>query len=134
MVATRASLEASEPSGVDAELRRCVRDLVALSSLPALWVNADARQIAEGLGQLAVSILDLEFACVFLHDPKLESVHYHERSAGKLIDLERLRERYRPNAKFEMDDGSHGRLSATCMPIGRDPGSGLIAFSRRAGF
>ena len=57
MVATRALSEVSNPSNGEASLRRCVRDLVALSSLPALWIKADASQIADSIGQLAVSIL-----------------------------------------------------------------------------
>lgn len=134
MTATRALLHASEGSSTDAELRRCIRDLVALSSLPALWVKADARQIADSLGQLAASILDVEFACVFMRGDELESVHCHHRSIERPIDLARVRERYRPNSKFEIDDGNDGRLRATCVPLGTDPGSGLVALSRRPGF
>ena len=122
------------PSDSEAELRRCVRDLVALSSLPALWIKADASQIADSIGQLAVSILDAEFACVLLRDPAFEAVHCHERSDGRPIDLGRVRDLYRPNAMFELDDGNQDRLRATCVPIGRDPGSGIIALSGRADF
>lgn len=134
MVATRALLQASEVSGTDAELRRCVRDLVGLSSLPALWIKADAGQIADSLGQLTVSMLDVEFACVRLRDPKIEAVHCHERSVATPTHLARVRESYRPNSKFEIDDANYGRLRATCVPIGTDPGSGLIALSRRSDF
>src|ERR1700753_4225170 len=98
MVATRALPEVFDSSEGDAHLRRCVRDLVALSSLPALWVKADASQIADSLGQLAVSILDVDFVCVFLHDPGLEVVHCHGRSSARPGDLPRIRERYRPNS------------------------------------
>jgi PAS domain S-box-containing protein len=35
---------------------------------------------------------------------------------------------------FELDDGSQDRLRATCVPIGRDPGCGIVAFSRRTDF
>jgi PAS domain S-box-containing protein len=134
MVATRAPVETSENSGAETELRRCVRDLVALSSLPALWVKADAVQTADSLGQLAVSILDAEFACVFLRDPKLERVHYHERSTATPSDLARVLENYRPNSKFEIDDGHRDPLRATCVPIGSNPGSGIVALSRRSRF
>ncbi len=134
MVATRAPLRTSASSGADAELRRCVRDLVALSSLPALWINADANEIAKSLGQLAVSIVDADFACVFLHDPELEAVYRHQRSMERPLDLERVRERFRPNSRFEIDDGNQDRLLATCMPIGREPGCGLVALSWRPGF
>jgi PAS domain S-box-containing protein len=134
MVATRALSEVSDPSEGEAQLRRCVRDLVALSTLPALWIKADASQIADSIGQLAVSILDAEFACVLLRDPAFESVHRHERARGRSIDMGRVWDLYRPNAMFEIDDGNQDRLRATCVPIGRDPRSGIIALSGRADF
>jgi PAS domain S-box-containing protein len=134
MVGTRALLQTSESCGSDGELRRCVRDLVALSSLPALWTKADPSQIAESVGLLAVSILDADFACVFLHDPQMEAVHCHRRSNERLIDRALIRERYRPNSMFEIEDGDRGRLRAMCVPIGREAGSGLVALSRRPDF
>jgi PAS domain S-box-containing protein len=134
MVATRALFQVSDSSESDAELRRCVRDMVALSTLPALWIKADVSQIANSIGQLAVSILDAEFACVFLHDPAFEALHCHDRSRGRLIDLGSVRDLYRPNETFELDEANEDRLRATCVPIGRDPGSGIIALSRRADF
>jgi hypothetical protein len=120
-------LQTSGSRGSDAELRRCVRDLVALSSLPALWIKADPCQIAESVGLLAVSILDAEAACVFLHDPQMEAIHCHGGTNEQLIDLASIRERYRPNSTFEIEDGDRGALRAVCVPIGRETGSGLVA-------
>ncbi len=134
MVATRALFQISDSAASEAALRRCVRDLVALSSLPSLWIKADAIQIVDSIGQLAVSILDAEFACVFLRDPAFEAVHCHERSKGRQMDMGRVRELYRPNTTFELDDDNQDRLWATCVPIGRNPGSGIIALSGRADF
>jgi PAS domain S-box-containing protein len=134
MVGTRSLLQTSEADGSDEELRRCVRDLVALSSLPALWVKADPRQIAESVGLLAVSILDVDFACVFLRDPQMEALYCHRRSNERLIDIARVRESYRPNTVFEIADVDRDRLRAMCVPIGREVGSGLVALSRRPNF
>jgi PAS domain S-box-containing protein len=134
MVGTRALFQTSETHGSDGELRRCLRDLVALSSLPAIWVKADPGQIAESVGLLAVSILDADFACVFLRDPQMEAVHCRRRSNERSIDLARIRDSYRPNSTFEMEDGDRGRLRAMCVPIGREAGSGLVALSRRPDF
>lgn len=133
MVATRLS-QISQSVDTEAELRRCIRDLISLSSLPALWIKADAGQIADGLAQLAVSILDAEFACVLLSQPKVEILRCHERSMSRPIDLAQLREKCRPNSRFEIDDETYGRLRATCVPIGRDRGSALITLSRRSVF
>ena len=102
--------------------------------MPALWIKADASQIADSIGQLAVSILDAELACVFLRDPAFEAVHRHERARGRSIDLGRVRDLYRANAMFELDGANQDRLRATCVPIGRDPESGIIALSGRADF
>lgn len=134
MVGSRTLLQTSETFGSDGELRRCVRDLVALSSVPALWIKADPGQIAESVGLLAVSILDADFAYVFLRDPQMEAVHSHPRSNERLIDHARIRERYRPNSMFEIEDSDRGRLRATCVPIGREASSGLVALSRRPDF
>ncbi|HTC03515.1 MAG TPA: PAS domain S-box protein [Xanthobacteraceae bacterium] len=134
MVATRALLQVPQSSDTEAELRCCIRDLLSLSSLPALWVKADAGQIADSLAQLAVSILDAEFACVFLREPKMEILRCHERFLATPIDPLRLREKYRPNSKFEIVDDTYGRLRATCVPLGRDHGSALITLSRRPDF
>ena len=47
-------------------LRRCIRDLLALSALPALWKSLDARQIAESIAEALVSMLDAEFVHIML--------------------------------------------------------------------
>jgi two-component sensor histidine kinase len=133
MVATRALFQVPQSADTEAELRRCIRDLLSLSSLPALWIKADASQIADSLAQLTVSILDADFACVILRNPQLEIMQCHERFISKPIDLARVRERCRSNSQFEIDHES-GLLRAICLPIGRDVGSGLIALSRRSGF
>ena len=65
------------------DLRPLVRDLVALSGLQAIWSRADARQIADGLGQISVSMLDAEFACVVLHNPAVDVVHFHDRNTRR---------------------------------------------------
>jgi hypothetical protein len=41
-------------------LRRALRDVAALAALPALWVNADVRQIAGGLADALMTVLHLQ--------------------------------------------------------------------------
>jgi signal transduction histidine kinase len=48
------------------ELRRSLRDLVAVSMLPATWMNYDTVQIAESVAEVLVRMLGLEFVYVSL--------------------------------------------------------------------
>ncbi len=51
-------------------LRRALRDLVALSAIPATWVGREPQAIAAGLADVLVGSLHLDFAFVRLCDPK----------------------------------------------------------------
>jgi signal transduction histidine kinase len=44
------------------ELRRCIRDLVALSTLPAIWETYDSRQIADSVTAALFSVLHTDAA------------------------------------------------------------------------
>ena len=48
-------------------LRRTMRDLVALSALPAVWAGYQPRQVAEGLADVLLSTLRLDL--VYLRLP-----------------------------------------------------------------
>jgi PAS domain S-box-containing protein len=48
------------------ELQLCIRDLVALSTLPATWQNYDIRQIGNSIISALISMLDADFVCVTL--------------------------------------------------------------------
>ncbi|NGX98329.1 MAG: hypothetical protein G4V63_24930, partial [Candidatus Afipia apatlaquensis] len=48
--------ELSEPQ----ELRRCIRDLVALSTLPAIWKDYNSRQIADSAAAALLSMLNAD--------------------------------------------------------------------------
>jgi PAS domain S-box-containing protein len=50
-------------------LRRALRDLVALSTVPAAWVGREPSAIAAGLADVLVNSLHLDFAFVRLCDP-----------------------------------------------------------------
>jgi PAS domain S-box-containing protein len=50
-------------------LRRALRDLVALSTVPAAWVGREPPAIAAGLADVLVNSLQLDFAFVRLCDP-----------------------------------------------------------------
>ncbi len=64
------------------ELRRYLRDLAALTALPAVWYGADRRHIAESLADVVVKIFYPDFVCVRLkgspaHNP-IESVRTNQ--------------------------------------------------------
>ena len=58
-------------------LRAALRDLVALSTIPAGWVGIEPRTIATGLADILAGSLDFDFAFVRLLDP----------TAGVTIDI-----------------------------------------------
>jgi hypothetical protein len=51
------------------ELRRLARDLVALSTLPAIWEGRDLRQITESLAEVLLSTLSLDFVYLTVPGP-----------------------------------------------------------------
>jgi PAS domain S-box-containing protein len=60
---------AIDPHAEILRLRTALRDLVALSSIPAAWVGRDPPAIAAGLADVLVGSLHLDFAFVRLCDP-----------------------------------------------------------------
>src|ERR1700688_4241694 len=56
----------TEPPANSNELRRCIRDLVALSALPAGWQNYDMRQIGGSIVAALISMLDADFVFIAL--------------------------------------------------------------------
>jgi PAS domain S-box-containing protein len=48
------------------ELRRCIRDLVALSTLPAIWKDYDSRQIADSAAAALLSMLHADVIYVIV--------------------------------------------------------------------
>src|ERR1700681_1136837 len=56
----------TEPPANSNELRRCIRDLVALSALPAGWQDYDMRQIGGSIVAALISMLDADFVFMAL--------------------------------------------------------------------
>src|SRR3954465_2523334 len=56
----------TEPLADSNELRRCIRDLVALSTLPAGWQNCDMRQIGSSIVAALISMLNADFVFIAL--------------------------------------------------------------------
>src|SRR5919108_6059847 len=58
-----------DPPAEILQLRTAVRDLMALSTIPAAWVGREPPAIAAGLADVLVGSLHLDFAFVRLCDP-----------------------------------------------------------------
>jgi hypothetical protein len=74
------------------ELRRCIRDLVALSTLPAIWTSYNPQQIADSIAAALLSMLAADFVYIALlggkREPTTETIHVRETiasDAGKKI-------------------------------------------------
>ena len=119
----------------DAEIRRlrlALRDLVALSTIPAAWVGREPPAIAAGLANVLVGSLDLDVAFVRLCDPRggatvevtrgrtwnalPEWLERHLASAGQLSHREIIR-----------DAGAGQSCRAVVIPIGVNAEAGLVA-------
>lgn len=59
----------SQP-GEPQRLRRAMRDLVALSTLPAIWAGSDPQRIPESLANVLAGTLDLDVVYVRVSDPQ----------------------------------------------------------------
>lgn len=71
----------TEPPASSHELRGCIRDLVALSALPAGWQHYDMRQIGGSIVAALISMLDADFVFIALpgEDNQLISELAHDR-------------------------------------------------------
>src|SRR6266481_1658955 len=124
------------PMGPEADalrLRRALRDLVALSTVPAAWVGREPPAIAAGLADVLVNSLYLDFAFVRLCDPNgnaaveisrgtawqafPEWLQYHLAINGRLSRREIVR---------DVGNGAQGSRGIV-IPIGAAAEGGLVA-------
>jgi len=114
-------------------LRRALRDLVALSTVPAVWVGREPPAIAAGLADVLVNSLHLDFAFVRLCDPNggaaveiargsawpafLEWLQYHLAVNGRLSRSEIVR---------DIGSGAQ-RCRGIVIPVGINAEGGLVA-------
>jgi PAS domain S-box-containing protein len=116
-------------------LRTALRDLVALSTVPAVWVGREPSAIAAGLVDVLVNALYLDFAFVRLCDPSQgaaveisrgsawqafpEWLQHHLAEGGRLSRREIVR---------DIGGGSQ-RGCGIVIPVGVDAEGGLVAAS-----
>lgn len=122
-----------------AQLRRCIRDLVALSAIPAVWTGQRPIDIAESLADLLLSILRLEVVYVRLNlateSPTVEAVR------GRHPDVARRAQEIGlalmpclqagETASWIQNPVGDGAIRLAVLPIGWDARSGVVAVGSR---
>ena len=110
------------------DLRRCVRDLVALSMLPATWKDYNPNQIADSVAAALLAVLDADFVYVSIPDsrgkPWIEVLRGGDGLGSESLDLIHavLRKELPAQAAQQQltiaDPRDLGLLRLACAPIG----------------
>ncbi|MGC2811534.1 MAG: hypothetical protein WA303_14290, partial [Bradyrhizobium sp.] len=114
-------------------LRRALGNMAALSSLPAMWVNADEERIAASLVDALMRVLDLDGARVAFSaegDQTLEVSQLPEDGSHNLANI-LLAAVPDPGAGKACDLRPGGGLRGFCTAIGLTGAGRLDAVSRR---
>ena len=126
------------------ELRHTLRDLVAVSTLPALWTGYDARQVAESVTEVLVGMLGLDFAYLWLRlrgdAPAIKVARAAAAAGAEAAPIlhhafaDRLGKPPAEEAVTMPDPFGKGRLRVLFAPVGGDDMSLLVVGSRRPDF
>src|SRR5580704_7541887 len=124
------------PMGPEADarrLRRALRDLVALSTVPAVWVGREPPAIAAGLADVLVNSLHLDFAFVRLCDPNGGAAVEIARGSAWPAFLEWLQYHLAVNGRLSRSEivrdigGGAQRCRGIVIPVGINAEGGLVA-------
>lgn len=129
-----------------ADLRRSVRDMIALTALPASWIGQDSAAIARGAADMLLTVLDADLVYVTAQSsdgiPPCEALRINSRTIGKRqlsgcreALLEALgKERGDEAISLQIPAFKHA-LTALIVPFGHRTVSGHIAAATwREGF
>jgi PAS domain S-box-containing protein len=128
----------SPPISEAAELRRCLRDLAALSTLSAMWGEHTPPEICRDIAEALLVTVNAVFIYARLprrgHEPAFEILRTNEVHAGRLTEA--LRDWLpRRGSDFTLADPLSGEPHRLfCTPIGPDAEAVLVAASRRPDF
>src|SRR3981189_3552621 len=124
------------PSSFEADalgVRTAVRDLVALSAVPAAWVGRGPSAIAGGLADVLVNTLRLDFAFVRLCDPNGGAAVEVARGSGWPAFPEWLQQYLANNGRLSRREAVRDLGCDTqggcgiVIPVGVDAEGGLVA-------
>jgi signal transduction histidine kinase/PAS domain-containing protein len=114
-------------------LREGLRDLVALSAIPAVWIGSAPPAVAAGLADALVGLLRLDFAFVRLSDPGGDGAVEVTRGSAWTSFPEWLAGRLATSAPFpckelvpDIGDDSQ-RLRGLAVPVGVNGEGGVVA-------
>src|SRR5712671_5563748 len=122
-----------DPEADALRLRRALRDLVALSVVPAAWVGREPPAIAAGLADVLVNSLHLDFAFVRLCDPDGGAVVEIARGGAWQAFPDWLQHRLAVTGRLShreivRDIGSGAqRCCGIVIPVGVNAEGGLVA-------
>ena len=127
-----------------AELRRFVRDLLALSALPTILKGNHPRQIADAVAAAVESMLDADFIYMSLpgkrEDPVIEITRTHDRCVDQFQEAicaalrEHLPERMSEQTITITNPIGEGTMRIAVAPIGIGGDTVMVAGSRRSDF
>jgi PAS domain S-box-containing protein len=123
-------------------LRHCMRDILALSALPAILKSYDPRQIADSIAAVLVSMLDSEFAYISLRGtrdgPLIEIARTNRWSAADSLDAVRglLPEVLLASSSEQTvaDPTGGGTVRLALAPIGFGGDAVIVMGARRTDF
>ena len=115
-------------------LRRALRDLAALSALPAMWLKAGRREICESLAEVLVNVLDLEAVRIELGERPAIAVERVRSGASEGL-AKNLAAVYRPSEPWagEVRTLPDARR-VLCLGLGLLDSSRIYAVSPRQDF
>ncbi len=82
-------------------LRRTMRDLVALSTLPAVWMSLDPNGIMRSLADVLISTLSLDFVYARLADPSGKVIEVCRRRGPAPADVQKVQAALAPLLKSD---------------------------------
>jgi signal transduction histidine kinase len=116
-----------------------LRDVVALSAIPAMWIGSEPPAVAAGLADTLVGMLQLDFAFVRLNDPGSDEALEVTRGSPWKSFPEWLERQVATSLQFPADavvldvgDNSEPRR-AVAIPIGVTGEGGLVAVASERG-
>jgi PAS domain S-box-containing protein len=122
------------------DLRRCIRDLVALSTLPAVWTNCGPPQIGDSVAAALLSMLGADFVYIALPavrgEPPIEAVHAVPPD-GETAIRTALRDAWLGRSEqtgLIANPVGRGTISVVRTPIGLSGDAVVVAGSRQPNF